>query len=200
MKRLAFLILGIALGLGVLFLTIWIIDQNYQYKGSLIEPPVAAPEISLVNQDGALWNLGDQKGKVSVIFFGYTSCPDVCPTTLSIFRQIKLLLDQENKLVNFVYITVDPERDTSQKMKNNLAAFDPGFIGLTGTNADLEPVWKGYGVYREKVPTESATGYLMDHSAITYVIDKQGNLKLTYPYGMDAREISEDLKHLLKEE
>ncbi len=200
MKRLAFLILGIALGLGVLFLVIWFLDKNYQYKGSLIEPPVTAPKISLIDQDGAVWNLDDQKGKASVIFFGYTSCPDVCPTTLSIFRQIKLLLDQQNELVNFVYITVDPERDTPEKLKNNLAAFDPSFIGLTGSNVDLEPVWKGYGVYREKVSTESASGYLMDHSAITYVIDKQGNLKLTYPYGMDPREITEDLNHLLKEE
>lgn len=200
MKRLAFLILGFALGLGVLFLVIWFLDKNYQYKGSLIEPPVTAPEISLIDQDGGVWNLDDQKGKASVIFFGYTSCPDVCPTTLSIFRQIKLLLDQQNELVNFVYITVDPERDTPEKLKNNLAAFDPSFIGLTGSNVDLEPVWKGYGVYREKVSTESASGYLMDHSAITYVIDKQGNLKLTYPYGMDPREITEDLKHLLKEE
>ncbi len=200
MKRLAFLILGISLGLGFLFLVIWFVEKNYQYKGSLIEPPVTAPEISLIDQDGAEWNLGDQKGKASVIFFGYTSCPDVCPTTLSIFRQIKLLLDQQNELVNFVYITVDPERDSPEKLKNNLAAFDPSFIGLTGSNVDLEPVWKGYGVYREKVSTESASGYLMDHSAITYVIDKQGNLKLTYPYGMNPREITEDLRHLLKEE
>jgi protein SCO1 len=200
MKRLAFLLLGITLGIGVLFFAIWIIDKNYQYKGSLIEPPVHAPDISLVNQNGEKWNLGEQKGKALVIFFGYTSCPDVCPTTLSIFRQIKLLLDEKNEFVNFVYITVDPERDTPEKLKNNLAAFDPSFIGLTGSNDDLEPVWKGYGVFREKVATESATGYLMDHSAITYVIDKKGNLRLTYPFGVDARDISDDLTHLLNEE
>jgi protein SCO1/2 len=200
MKRLAFLLLGIILGLGVLFFAIWIVDKNYQYKGSLIEPPVNAPNISLVDQNGKQWNLDDQKGKASVFFFGYTSCPDVCPTTLSIFRQIKFLLADDTEFVNFVYITVDPERDNPEKLKNNLAAFDPSFIGLTGLIDELEPVWKGYGVFREKVPTESATGYLMDHSAITYVIDTKGNLRLTYPFGVDARDIADDLKHMLKEE
>jgi protein SCO1/2 len=199
MKRLAFLLLGIGLGFGLILLVLKLPERFYQYKGSFIEPAVQAPAISLIDHNGADWNLEEQEGKVVIIFFGYTSCPDVCPTTLSLFRQIKTLLGRDASSVVFVYVTVDPERDTPEKLKNNLSAFDPEFIGLTGSLEQLEPVWKGYGVFREKVLTESAAGYLMDHSAITYAVNKRGQLRLTYPFGMDPREITADIQHLLDE-
>ena len=199
MKRLAFLVIGIILGISTIFLALWLSDLFYQYNGSLIEPAVQAPEISLTNQDGQPWVLKGQKGKAVIIFFGYTSCPDVCPTTLSLFRQMKELLGKQADNVDFVYITVDPERDTPEKLKANLAAFDSEFIGLTGSIEELEPVWKSYGVFHQKVETESASGYLMDHSATTYVINPDGDLRLTYPFGMDVGQIVDDIKHLLKD-
>ena len=198
MRNLVLLGLGILIGL-VLVLVGWkALAPPYQYQGSLIDPPVKAADFTLIDQDNKPWTLSDQSGNVVVIFFGYTSCTDVCPLTLSIFKQVETILDFPENLL-FTYITVDPERDTPEVLKKNLQNFDPKFIGLTENLATLEPVWKDYGVFRQKVETDSPTGYMMDHSATTYIIDQQGNWKLTYPYGTDARMISEDIHNLLSE-
>ncbi len=199
MKNTLFLGLGIVGGVLLVFLGWKLFSPQYQFRGSLIEPPVKAPDFSLVSQNEKDWRLSEQKNKTIVIFFGYTSCPDVCPLTLSKFKQLKELLGKDADEIEFVYITVDPERDSPEKMKRHLDAFDEEFVGLTGTTELMEPVWKDYGVYRLKVETESATGYLMDHSATTYVINSNGELRLTFPYGMDVEEMSADLSEVVKE-
>ena len=199
MKRALLLVVGIIIGF-VITLAIWkLVDRNYRYQGSVIDPPAPAADFTLTDQDGNPWTLSDQKGKTNLIFFGYTSCPDVCPMTLSEFMQIKAILEDQADQVNFVYITVDPERDTVEKMSAYLENFDPEFIGLTGTIEELDPVWKSYGVYHEKVDTGSEAGYLVDHSASIYVVDKDGNLRLTFPYGMDVNQMAEDVRHLVQE-
>lgn len=177
----------------------YFLDQNYRYQGAVIEPPAQAADFSLTDQNGDLFRLSDQQGKIVLVFFGYTNCPDVCPITLSEYKKIKAMLGEKADRVRFVYITVDPERDTVERMNTYLQNFDPTFVGLTSDRATLEPVWKAYGVYQQKQDTGSAAGYLVDHSTRTYLIDSQGRWRINYPYGMEPVKIVQDLQHLLKE-
>jgi len=157
-------------------------------------------DFTLTDQNGNLFRLSDQKGKILLIFFGYTHCPDVCPITLAEFKQIKAMLGDKADQVRFVFVTVDPERDTPETINTFLQNFDPTFIGLTSDRATLEPVWKAYGVYQEQQDAGSAAGYLVDHSTPTYLIDPQGLWHINYPYGMEAEKIAQDLQHMMKEQ
>lgn len=188
--------LGVALSLGGAYLYL---DQNYSYQGVMIDPPAQAPDFRLNDQNGDPYQLSSRTGKVVLVFFGYTNCPDVCPITLSEYKRIKAILGTQAADVDFVYITVDPERDTQERMRIYLENFDPAFIGLTGTNAQLEAVWKDYGVYQQRQQSESALGYLVDHSARIYAIDTNGHWKLNYPFGMEPEHIAKDVAHLLRE-
>lgn len=171
----------------------------YKFRGSVIDPPVAAADFALKDQAEQPFQLGDQRNKLVLLFFGYTSCPDVCPTTLAQFKRARAQLGGQADRVRFVFITVDPERDTPAQMNKYLGAFDPAFVGLGGSEAELEPVWKAYGVYRKIQPGSSATGYLVDHSARAYLIDAQGNLRLTYAFGATADDMAADMRYLLKQ-
>jgi len=173
--------------------------MNTTYHGVRIDPPAPAPNFTLTDQQGDLFTLQDQQGKVVLIFFGYTHCPDVCPITLSEYKRIKAILGKRAEDVRFVYITVDPERDTPERMRVYLQNFDPEFIGLTGSRQELELVWQKYGVYQQRQDTGSAAGYLIDHSARIYAIDKMGNWILNYPYGMEPERIAQDVTQLLKQ-
>jgi len=170
----------------------------YTFKGSLIDPPVPAADFSLTDQHGELFQLSAQKGKVVLIFFGYTNCPDVCPITLTDFKRIKSELGDQAEEVRFVFITVDPERDTVERLSTYLPSYDPDFYGLTGGREQLEQVWKSYGVYQAHQEGGSAAGYLVDHTARIYAIDQQGNWRLTYPFEMEREAVLEDVRHLLK--
>ena len=176
------------------------LSRPYTFQGSLIDPPIEAADFELTDQNGQTFRLSEHQGKVVLIFYGYTNCPDVCPLTLSDFKLIKADLGEQADQVNFVFITVDPERDSQERLKAYLANFDPVFSGLTGSRSELESVWKAYGVYQAKQETGSAAGYLVDHTARTYAIDKQGNLRLTYPFEMERQAILDDVRHLVQEE
>jgi protein SCO1/2 len=181
-------------------LVIWqVFTQDYTYQGSLIDPPVPAADFELTDQHGQTFRLSDQRGKVVLIFFGYTHCPDVCPVTLSEFKQIKSKLGNQVDDISFVFITVDPERDTLEKLGDHLANFDAGFIGLSGDRSSLEEVWMSFGVYQAKQETGSAAGYLVDHTARVYAIDVDGNWRLTYPFGMESDKLFQDVRHLIQE-
>lgn len=194
------ILLGIAIlvGFGIVYTTLTY-ARPYTYQGSLIEPPVPAPDFELVDQDGQLFSLSEHKDKVILIFFGYTHCPDVCPVTLTDFKKIKAQLGNQSKDVIFLFITTDPERDTTEQLMNYLKNFDPEFIGLTDERSAMEPIWQDYGVYQAKVESGDPDNYLVDHSARTYVIDKNGGLRLTYLFGTGSEVIAEDVAHLLKE-
>jgi protein SCO1/2 len=191
--------IGIVLGLAMMLVGWRVLAQPYKYQGSLIDPPAPAADFQLTTQHGEVFRLSEQRGKIVLIFFGYTHCPDVCPVSLSEFKQIKNQLGDLADQVEFVFITVDPERDTAEYLGQYLANFDPTFIGLSGTPEQLEPVYKSYGVYHQKVETGSAAGYLVDHTARMYIIDAQGNWRLTYPFGMEVEKQVEDLVHLLRD-
>jgi protein SCO1/2 len=197
-RKAILLSVAILVGLGIVYTTLTY-ARPYTFQGSLIEPPVPAPDFELVDQHGHPFHLSEQKDKVILAFFGYTHCPDVCPVTLADFKKIKSQLGDRSKDVAFLFISTDPERDTPDQLLNYLKNFDPEFVGLTGDQSLMETVWQEYGVYQQKVESGEPENYLVDHSARTYVIDKHGNLRLTYLFGTGSEVIAEDVLHLLKE-
>ncbi len=162
----------------------------------VFEPPRAAPAFTLGGSDGAPLELGHYRGKVVLLSFGYTSCTEVCPVTLAILAQARRLLGPAAGDVQVVYVTVDPERDTAVRMRDYLKAFDPTFIGGTGTAAQLAAVRHDYGIsVSDKIPTGS--GYALAHSSFTYLVDRQGMLRALMPFGHDARDFAHDVRLLL---
>jgi protein SCO1 len=190
---------GMGALLGLVLIAVLVFARPYTYRGSLIEPPVPAADFTLTSGSGAPFQLSAQHGKLVLIFFGYTTCPDVCPATLGEMKQVRSRLGSQANNVQFVFITVDPQRDTPDRTGKYAAAFDPHFIGLSGSEAELTPVWKDYGVYREITQNESAAGYLVNHSARIYLIDPAGSLRLTYTFGTPVDDILEDVRHVLKQ-
>jgi len=198
MNRRDALVVGAVLILAIIGV-VYSLSKPYTFRGSVLEPLQLAPEIRLTNFDGQPFQLSEQRGKVVLIFFGYTSCPDVCPTTLAEFRKVFAELGPQAAQTRVVFITVDPERDTPDKIAAYVTIFHPDFWGLTGSQAELETVYKAYGVFREKQESSSAAGYLVSHTATVYVIDKQGNLRLTFPYGLGWEAMFKDIRYLLQE-
>lgn len=169
------------------------------FHGTTLEPLEPAPDFELTTHAGASYHLSDRDGRVVLLFFGYTYCPDVCPTTLAEFNRIHESLGAKAERVDFVFITVDPERDTPARLAQHLAVFNPAFIGLTDDEATLTPVWEDYGVYWAKAESETqASDYLMDHTSVTYLVDTDGNLRLVYSFGTPAEDIAADIRQLLR--
>lgn len=171
--------------------------QPYSYHGTVINPPKPAPNFTLTDVQGQTFQLSSQKGRVVLLFFGYTNCPDECPTTLAIVKQAISSLGNKANQVEFVFITVDPDRDTATVLQSYLQKYDPTFIGLTGSSVGLQPVWSNYGVYVTKNAGSTSTSYTLTHSTNLYVINQQGYLSIVYSYGTPPGDISNDLLHLL---
>lgn len=170
------------------------------FYGATLEPPRTAPDFTLLDQHGDEYRLSEQVGDVVVMFFGYTSCPDVCPGTLAQYRYVKETLGDEKERIQFVFVTVDPERDTRERLLEYINLFDSDFKALTGDPEELQKVWQSYGVFIERVEApESPVGYWINHSAISYVVDSGGNLRLAHLYGMPDDQIAHDLKLLAEE-
>ena len=154
---------------------------------------------SLVDPDGKVRTLEDFKGKVVVMFFGFTQCPDVCPTTLTEMQQAITLLGPQGDKVQVLFVTVDPERDTAEVLKQYVPAFDKSFLGLRPADeAALEKVTKDYKIYYKKVPGTTPGSYTMDHTAGSYVFDREGNLRLYVKHNQGPETLAQDLKELLK--
>ncbi|MGQ9849318.1 MAG: SCO family protein [Aggregatilineaceae bacterium] len=164
--------------------------------GTLLDPPKEVGDFTLTDQDGQPFRLSDLRGKVALLFFGYTNCPDVCPTTLAEFKRIKVLLGEDVERVAFVFVSVDGARDTPERLAAYVRAFDPQFIGLTGDDATLRPIARDFGVFYQRVNYESDVNYLVDHTASTFVVDQQGRLRLVFPYGTDPAAIVTRLRAL----
>lgn len=188
------IVVGIALTLSLGFLL-----RPYTYQGSLIDPPIQAKDFTLTDQDGNPYRLSDQTGKVVVLFFGYTNCPDVCPVTLTEFKRLRANLREKAERVSFVFVTVDPERDTPERLKAHVGNYDPQIRALSGTPEQLQAVYDAFGVYHAKVETETAAGYLVDHTSRVYVVDAQGRWRLTFPFGMEMQAMLDDIRHVLEE-
>lgn len=173
--------------------------QSYQFKGTPYPDPQPAPDFALTATDGQRFRLSEHQGQIVLIFFGYTSCPDVCPMTLTEAKQVLQGLGDDREQVAFLFITVDPERDTPEVLANYVTAFHPAILGLTGTSDELAAVRQGYGVFAEKeVPGEATTGYSVNHTARIFLIDPMGRLRLSYAFGTPADDILQDIRHLLR--
>ena len=173
--------------------------QSAEFAGQALVPPPAALDFTLQASDGSEFKLSQQRGKVVLLNFGYTFCPDVCPTTLAELSQVRARLRDAAKRVQMVFITLDPERDTPERLGIYTKAFDPTFIGLTGSTEQLASVRTMYGVKAEKEEvTGTSAGYLIAHSAYTYVIDPAGRLRLLFPFGLSIEEMADDIMQLLR--
>jgi protein SCO1/2 len=152
---------------------------------------------SLTDHTGKRRTLADFRGKIVAIFFGYTQCPDVCPTTMADMVQVKQSLGADGDKLQVLFISVDPERDTQQVLSEYVPGFDPSFIGLRGTAEETAQVAKEYKVFYRKVEGKTPTSYTVDHTAGVYVHDREGRLRLFIKYGMPVDAIADDLKKLL---
>ncbi len=169
------------------------------FLGSVLEEPVPVPDFVLTDQEGQPYRMSDQLGQVVLLFFGYTSCPDVCPTTLATWRRVYEMLGDDADSVEFVFVTVDPQRDTAERLGLHVHAFNPNFVGLTGDQDDLELVYRIFDVFYEvDESSQSALGYLVNHTATTFVVDQEGEWRLRLPYGTPAEDIVHDIKELLE--
>ncbi|MCP4537913.1 MAG: SCO family protein [Chloroflexi bacterium] len=169
------------------------------FRGNELSSPIEATDFTLTDQHGQPFRLSEQQGQVVLLFFGYASCPDVCPTTLGIWKQAYAELGDDAERVRFVFVTVDPERDTQERMKVHLALFNPNFIGLTGTPEELEPVYQVYGVVHEKQPMpDSGLGYQVTHTASAYLIDADGYWRVRHLFGTPAEDLAHDIRQLLQ--
>jgi protein SCO1/2 len=156
-------------------------------------------DFSLLDPDGKVRTLADFKGKAVVVFFGYTQCPDVCPTTLTEMQQVMTLLGPQADKVQVLFVTVDPERDSASILKQYVPAFDSRFLGLRPADeAALEKVAKDFKIYYKKVPGTTSGSYTMDHTAGSYAFDPQGQLRLYIKHAQGAETLAQDLKELLK--
>ncbi len=154
-------------------------------------------ELDLTDADGQRRHLADFKGKVVVVFFGFTQCPDVCPSTMAELAQVKKALGADGDRVQGVFVTVDPERDTAAVLKAYVTNFSPDFIALRGSAEETKAAAKQFKVFYAKVPGKTPESYTMDHTAGSYILDAQGRIRLFARYGSGAEALTHDLKLLL---
>ena len=202
------------LGIGVLVLTIAVrqlgalnratvntaeADPSADFDGTIsINPPQAMPDFTLLDQHGDLKRLSDLRGQYILLTFGYTHCPDVCPLTLNEFRRIQDALGNLKDRVAFVFVSVDGERDTPQVIQNYFAIRQlDGIIGLTGDESSLRALGKEYGLSFEKTAESAVNGYLVNHTAGSFLLDQEGRWLMRYQFGVLPSAIAADLKSLL---
>jgi len=166
----------------------------------VLEPPTQLPDFTLTSQTGQPLSLSELHGKPVLLFFGFTHCPDICPTTLAEFRSIKQDLGDAGQEVAFVFVSLDGTRDTPEIIANYVDRFDPTFIGLTGEEDNVREIGKDYFLQFQRVELgdNAAEGdYTVDHTAYTYLIDADGRLRVVYPFQTAPSTIVDDLKSLL---
>ena len=186
--------------IAALFLILTACSPKPEFKNIDITGSTAfGKDFSLLDPDGKVRTLADFKGKVVVMFFGYTQCPDICPTTLTEMQQVMTILGPQSDKVQVLFVTVDPERDTAAILKQYVPAFDPRFLGLRPTDdAALEKIGKDFKIYYKKVPGTSPGSYTMDHTAGSYAFDPDGRLRLYIKHAQGPETLAHDLKELLK--
>jgi protein SCO1 len=203
---------ALLVGIAAVYFGGQMVERSQAFRGSLIEPALTAVDFRLTGTDGEPYVLSERRGRVVLLFFGYTNCPDVCPLTMAEYKQVNNQLGEQAVNVDFVFVTVDPDRDTPQVIEEFIGAFNQSFVGLSGTDEELQTVWDAYWVGRqvpfiadsveEHAHAEGEAhddGYEVSHSTRIYVIDKQGKLRLTFPFGMSAADMAHDVSRLLAE-
>lgn len=186
---------GLALVVVVL-LALGALDEPATYHGTHLSPPMPPADFTLESADGPV-SLADLEGKVAAMFFGFTSCPDVCPTTLRRLASVLEELGPDRDEVQVVFVSVDPERDSPERATSYAKAVDPSFRGLSGSVEAIDAVASSYGIYHEKAEGSDATGYLVDHTATVLVLNREGGLELLWSPTVTADQMAEDLATLL---
>lgn len=179
------------LGVFMALAALYVVFKPSAYRGMELNPPAPARPINLTDSNGLPFQLDSLRGRVSVVFFGYTHCPDECPATLAKLKLAMLDLGGQAQEVQVILITTNPARDSAQVLKDYVSVFNQAFLGLTGSPAEMETVWNAYGVVVEDGGET--------HSELLYIIDREGNLRLTLPPDLDSLDIAHDLKTLLDE-
>jgi len=172
-------------------------DSKPVFKNVDITGANYASHLAMTDQDGQPRSLADFKGKVVVVFFGYTQCPDVCPTTMNDLAQIRKSLGADADKLQGLFVTIDPERDTGPVLKAYMSGFDPSFVALRGTPDEVAAAAKEFKVFYAKVPGKSADSYTMDHTAASFVFDPKGNIRLFARYGIGTEALATDVRQLL---
>jgi protein SCO1/2 len=167
--------------------------------GSTYDPPSTAPEVAASSTTGEPYQLSDQRGKSVLLFFGYTYCPDVCPATLAKMTWVFEQLGERGDRVTFAFISVDPQRDSVERLERHLQHFDPRFIGLRLEGGALAAVMQEYGVYAAKDSEGDAETYLISHNARIFLVDPQGRLRTNYDFDTPREAILADLERLLED-
>lgn len=168
-------------------------------SGAILDPPSPAPEVELTDASGSPFRLSEQRGGITLLFFGFTNCPDVCPTALADMAAARRKLGGDAEKIRVIFITVDPARDTPDRLSRYVTAFDPSFTALTGSEEALQAIYKAYGVaaIKRELPN-SALGYTMDHTASVYVIDQKGQWRAMLSHGSAVDDVVSDLRYLLR--
>ena len=172
--------------------------RPHTFHGTVIQSPETSYDFTLTGGSGDV-SLSDFRGKLVLIYFGYTFCPDICPATLGNVNQALKQIGSKAEDIQLIMVSLDPQRDTPEKLEQYVAHFNPTFIGITGTQEQVDTVTSLYGIFYEKKEGSEATSYLIDHTATLMVIDREGYLKLVFPFGVTADEIADDLKYMLRQ-
>jgi protein SCO1/2 len=183
------------LGAGLWFL--WL-AKPYTWRGTVFQSTDPAFNIQLKNTLGQHFQMAQEKEKIVPLVFGYTHCPDECPLILARLKQVKRDLGPLAKKMDVVFVSVDPKRDDGITIQTYLAAYDPSFIGLAGSQAELEPVWQAYGVYAQTNGETLREGYQVVHSTELYLIDGKGRMRLGYNSDSPTSDIEQDIRRLLQ--
>jgi protein SCO1/2 len=199
-QRLRTLALALVAGIGLAVLLVVVVLPRFRphvFSGTVIQSQTPAPTVDLVTSTGERASLSDFEDQVVVIYFGYTFCPDVCPTTLSTIKKAMDKLGGASDDVQVIMVSVDPARDSPELLGEYLGFFDPRFLGMTGTEAEVAEVATVYGVFFQAEEGTEDTGYLVSHTANLMVVDRDGHLKLIIPPDATADQIASDLDYLL---
>ena len=170
-------------------------DNNLIFNGSNLTEAKLDSNFELTSHKGEKKTTKDFKGKVVAIFFGFTNCPDICPTTMIELKNIKSQLGKNSNQLEVLFISLDPERDTQEVLRKYMPSFNSSFIGLTGTIENIKKITQQFKVYRKKV--KQGDSYTIDHSSGIYLLDKNGKIRVRHPYGSKIKLIVEDIKKLI---
>lgn len=170
----------------------------HEFHGAVLQSPQPAQNFSLMSHVGQRVALNDFRGKIVLLYFGYTICPDVCPTTLAELSKARKMLGKDADQIQVLMVTVDPERDTLPVLADYMTHFHPSFLGLTGTPDEIAQAATPFGVFYEKENSDSALGYLVNHTATVMIVDRNGYLRIVFPFGTTADDIAADLKYLIQ--
>ncbi len=199
-KKGLWIIIGIAIILLIILAVAVVLPRLRPptFSGMLLQGTNTANDFTLVDGNGERVSLSDFRGKPVLLYFGYTFCPDVCPTTMAELGQMMQALGKKADDVQVVMISVDPERDTPERLGEYVRYFHPNFIGLTGTEDEIAQAATPLGIYYARQEVEGASGYLMDHTATVLMVDQDGSVRMVWPYGTSGQAIAEDVRYFLR--